>query len=93
LRGYLASTIASNEPIAEIGRSRFYPAKKSYHLFHQCHQYAAAALHDAGLPIRTLAAFTPASFAMQLKHAEQLDSRQSLSSELGSRGRAVLSPF
>jgi hypothetical protein len=93
LRGHLASTIASNEPIAEIGRSRFYPAKKSYHLFHQCHQYAAAALHDAGLPIFAGAAFTPASFAMQLKYAEQLDSQAKLVQRAEIWGRAALSPF
>jgi hypothetical protein len=67
LRDYLQSTLASSEPVAIIGSSRFYLARDSYHLFHNCHQYAARALREAGLPISVWAAFSRSTFAMQLR--------------------------
>ena len=66
LRSHLLSTIASPEPIVTAGETRFYPAKRSYHLFHQCHQYAARALQEAGLPISVFWVFNRTSLAMQL---------------------------
>jgi uncharacterized protein DUF2459 len=70
LRRYLFSTTASMNPVVVSGTSRFYPARSSYHMFHQCHQYAARALREAGLPISSVAAFTRSSFAMQLRRAQ-----------------------
>lgn len=66
LRSHLLATIASSEPIVTVGETRFYPAKRSYHLFHQCHQYAAGALQEAGLPVSVFWAFTRTSLARQL---------------------------
>lgn len=67
LREHLASTIAAVEPVAVIQGSRFYPARRSYHLFHQCHQYAARALAEAGLPVSPSRAFTRGAFSAQLR--------------------------
>lgn len=67
LREHLASTIALAEPVAVIQGSRFYPARRSYHLFHQCHQYAARALAEAGLPVSPSLAFTRGAFSAQLR--------------------------
>jgi len=67
LREHLRSTIAGPEPVAEVGQSRFFAARRSYHLFHQCHQYAAHALRAAGLPVTPASAFTRALFAAQLR--------------------------
>ena len=67
LRDYLQSTIASDRPVTILGPSRFYPAQSSYHLFHHCHQYAAHALREAGLPISVWAAFSRSTFSMQLR--------------------------
>jgi len=53
--------------VAEVGQSRFFAARRSYHLFHQCHQYAAHALRAAGLPVTPASAFTRALFAAQLR--------------------------
>jgi hypothetical protein len=72
LRSHLLSTIASPEPIVTAGGTSFYPAKRSYHLFHQCHQYAAGALQEAGLPITAFWAFSRALLAMQLERAVQM---------------------
>ena len=55
-----------------FGQSSFYPAKRSYHLFHTCHQYAAQALREAGLPISPFWAFNRTSLAWQLRRAAQL---------------------
>ena len=51
LRKHLRATIAASEPLLTAGGSRVYPAMRSYHLFHQGHQYAALALREAGLPL------------------------------------------
>ncbi len=67
LRDHLASTIAVPEPIAVIDGSRFYRARRAYHLFHQCHQYAARALAAAGLPVTPALALTRGAFAAQLR--------------------------
>jgi hypothetical protein len=72
LRRHLRATIAADEPVAAFGTSRFYPARDAYHLFHQCHQYTARALQEAGLPVSAGAAFTRTSFAMQLERATRL---------------------
>jgi hypothetical protein len=67
LREHLASTIAAPEPVAVFAGSRFYAARRAYHLFHQCHQYAARALAEAGLPVSVAGAMTRDAFAAQLR--------------------------
>jgi hypothetical protein len=76
LRQHLHGTMSVNTPIASIGHSRFYPAIRSYHLFHTCHQYAAQALREAGLPISTFWAFNRTSLAWQLQRAARLIEEQ-----------------
>lgn len=72
LRRHLRGTISVNVPIASVGQSTFYPAVRSYHLFHTCHQYAAHALREAGLPISPSWAFNRTSLAWQLRRAARL---------------------
>jgi hypothetical protein len=67
LRDHLASTIGVAEPVVVIGESRFYTARRAYHVFHQCHQYAAGALAAAGLPVSVTFAFTRGALAAQLR--------------------------
>lgn len=69
LRRHLLATVLTDEPIEIRGNSAFYPSVRSYHLFHTCHQYAASALREAGLPISPAWTFTRSIFAMQLRHA------------------------
>src|SRR5437879_13487625 len=72
LRRHLLSTIGATNPVLVVDRVRFYPSKRPYHLFHQCHQYAAEALRAAGLPLAAWWAFSRTSFAMQLRRAPRL---------------------
>jgi hypothetical protein len=72
LRRYLQSTIASTDPVKIMGTSKFYVAKDSYDLFHHCHQYAAKALREAGLPVSPWAAISRSIFAEQLRRARHL---------------------
>ncbi|TKS58441.1 MAG: hypothetical protein EWM72_02980 [Nitrospira sp.] len=72
VRHHLRTTIAKAEPITTMDGSTFYPAARSYHLFHTCHQYAAHALREAGLPISPFWAFSRSSLAMQLQRAVRL---------------------
>ncbi|MGH7166838.1 MAG: DUF2459 domain-containing protein, partial [Nitrospiraceae bacterium] len=72
LRQHLKSTIGGSEPVATLGGSAFYPAIRSYHLFHHCHQYTALALREAGLPIAPFWAMTRTVLAMQLHRAERM---------------------
>ena len=74
LRQHLRATIADDLPIAHADGSQFYPARHTYHLFHTCHQYAAAALRAAGLPLRPALAFTRSSLALQLQRAMTMTS-------------------
>ena len=76
LRRHLRGTISVDAPIVSVGQSSFYPAARSYHLFHTCHQYAAVALHEAGLPIAPFWAFNRTSFAWQLRRAVGLHEEQ-----------------
>lgn len=69
LRRHLRGTVSSDEPVASLSRSTFYPAIRSYHVFHTCHQYAASALREAGLPISVFWAFNRTSLAWQLQRA------------------------
>lgn len=71
LKRHLRGTISEETPLASIDQSVFYPATQSYHLFHTCHQYAALALREAGLPLSPFWAFTRTSLAWQLKRAAQ----------------------
>ena len=72
LRRHLLSTIGATTPVLVVDRVRFYPSKRPYHLFHQCHQYAAEALRAAGLPLSAWWAFSRTSFAMQLRRAARM---------------------
>ena len=72
LRRHLRGTISVETPVVSVGQSRFYPAVRSYHLFHTCHQYAAHALREAGLPISPFWAFNRTSLAWQLRRAAGL---------------------
>ncbi|MEW6544902.1 MAG: DUF2459 domain-containing protein [Nitrospirota bacterium] len=73
LRRHLQTTLASSEPVLVTGESRFYPAARSYNLLaHQCHQYVANALREAGLPVSPAWAFSRSSFAAQLRRAVRL---------------------
>jgi hypothetical protein len=83
LRRHLRSTIGAVEPIVVGGGSRFYPAKQPYHLFHQCHQYAAEALREAGLPVSAWAAFSRTSLAMQLQRAVRLAADEDVAKTIG----------
>lgn len=78
LRRHLRATVAASEPLLAAGGSKFYPSKRPYHLFHQCHQYAALALREAGLPLSALWAFNRAGLAMQLRRAAELAGDQSV---------------
>ncbi|MBK9307045.1 MAG: DUF2459 domain-containing protein [Nitrospira sp.] len=69
LRQHLHATLLNEEPVASFHQSVFYPAKRSYHLFYTCHQYAAQALREAGLPVSPFWAFSRTSLAWQLRHA------------------------
>lgn len=81
LRHHLLSTIAEADPIQTVERTRFYPAKRSYHLFHTCHQYAAHALREAGLPISAVWAFNRASLAMQLRRTMRLAADETVAAQ------------
>lgn len=72
LRSYLRATIASDEPVAIVGSSRFCVARSSYHLFHHCHHYTAKGLRLAGLPISMSGALTRGVFAKQLRRITPL---------------------
>jgi len=72
LRRHLLSTIGAPNPVLVIDRVKFYPSKRPYHLFHQCHQYAAEALREAGLPLSAWWAFNRMSFALQLRRAARM---------------------
>ncbi len=71
LRRHLQSTIAGADPVEANDRASFYPAVRSYHLFHTCHQYAASALREAGLPISPFWAVARTTLAKQLRRADQ----------------------
>ena len=81
LHRHLRTTIAKDESVATVGGSQFYPARRSYHLFHTCHQYAAHALQEAGLPVSAFWAFNRSSLAMQLRRAVRMAEAASGSSE------------
>jgi hypothetical protein len=72
LRRHLHSTLLMEEPVVIFGQSTFYPAKRSYHLFLTCHQYAAHALREAGLPTSAFLAFNRTSLTWQLRRAAQI---------------------
>jgi hypothetical protein len=72
LHRHLHSTLLRNEFVASFGQSGFYPAKRSYHLFHTCHQYAARALREASLPITVFGVFNRTSLAWQLRRATRI---------------------
>jgi len=82
LRRHLRGTISVEAPIVSVGQSTFYPATRSYHLFHTCHQYAAYALREAGLPISPFWAFNRTSLAWQLRRTTQI-AEQSTKAPLG----------
>jgi len=67
VRQYLTETISTEVPMYEVGKSRFYVAKASYHLFHHCHFYIAMALQKAGLPISPSFSISRSMLAWQLE--------------------------
>ena len=75
LREHLHTTMAGAEPIASKDGSRFYPAVRTYHLFHTCLQYAAEALHEAGLPVSPFWVFGRSNLAMQLRRAQEIEGK------------------
>lgn len=77
LRRHLRGTVSGDEPIASLSRSTFYPAVRSYHVFHTCHQYAASALQEAGLPISAVWAFNRTTLAWQLQRVARMAAEQS----------------
>jgi len=79
LREHLASTLAGAEPVAVVGPSRFYPARGDYHLFHTCHQYAARALREAGLPMAPALALSRSALVAQLRRASRMSGQPSAS--------------
>ena len=72
LRRHLRSTVSNDTPVASLSQSTFYPAVRSYHLLHTCHQYAASALREAGMPISAFWAFNRTSLAWQLRRAARI---------------------
>lgn len=76
LQRHLRGTISADVPLASVDQSTFYPAARSYHLFHTCHQYAAHALREAGLPISAFWAFNRTSLAWQLRRAAGIAAEQ-----------------
>jgi len=74
LRRHLRGTVSSDEPVASLSQSTFYPAVRSYHVFHTCHQYAASALREAGLPISAFWAFNRTGLAWQLRRTVRVGS-------------------
>ncbi len=83
LRRHLHATLLSEEPVASFGQSVFYPANRSYHLFHTCHQYAAHALREAGLPVSPFWAFNRTSLAWQLQRVAKIAADQPMKTPLG----------
>ena len=79
LREHLRNTLASDEPVAVQGASRFYAARAAYHVFHTCHQYAALALREAGLPLSPGLAFSRGILIAQLRRASQMQTVPSVS--------------
>jgi len=80
LHRHLRGTISVNAPVASVGQSAFYPAARSYHLFHTCHQYAALALREAGLPISPFWALNRTSLAGQLRRTTRIAAQPTESS-------------
>ncbi len=80
LRQYLDASIGSPHPVLSVGDTRFFPAARAYHVFHQCHQYTALALREAGLPVSPFWAITRAFFAWQLRRAEAMNAEMEKSS-------------
>ena len=76
LRRHLRATVGATEPLLVAGSSRFYASRRSYHLFHQCHQYAALALREAGLPLSAFWSFNRTGLAMQLRRTVELAADQ-----------------
>jgi uncharacterized protein DUF2459 len=72
LRAHLAATVAAPAPVATLGSSRFYRARREYHLFNTCHPWAARALRAAGLPLSPGAALTRSLLSWQLARAARL---------------------
>lgn len=68
LRRHLEASLASREPVRAAPDTAFYPAAQDYNLlFNQCHQYAARALREAGLPLSAVWAVSRAGFVAQLE--------------------------
>lgn len=72
LARYLEGSLDSRTPLRIVDGRAFYPARRAYSAFHQCHHYAARALRAAGLPVSSGWALTRSLFVAQLRRAEQM---------------------
>ncbi len=72
LRAHLRGTIGAHDPLLIAGSTKFYPSKRPYHAFHQCHQYVALALREAGLPVSAFWSVNRTGLAIQLRRAARL---------------------
>lgn len=72
LRAFLEGSRRSETPLRSSNGSVFYPAQRTYSVFHQCHHYAAHALRAAGLPVSPVWALTRTLFVAQLRRAKRL---------------------
>jgi hypothetical protein len=72
LLGFLHGELASPEVISDRNGADWYDAKSSYHAFHHCHHWTAAALREAGLPVWPAYALFKWSLEAQLDRAEEI---------------------
>ena len=69
---FLHADVAAPAPISHAGGSDWFDAKSSYHAFHHCHHWTAAALRAAGLPVRPAFALFKWSLESQLDRAARI---------------------
>lgn len=73
LRRHLEESLAARTPILTRTEEVYYPAARNYNLIvNQCHQYAARALREAGLPVSVFWAVSRPAFVYQLEEAVRL---------------------
>jgi hypothetical protein len=82
VRQYLANTILTEEPILVMGKSRFFLAKDSYHLFHNCHFYIVKALQEAGLPLSSSFVITRSGLVWELEQIVEQTSDETMAMKL-----------
>lgn len=72
LLAHVRAERASTTAVSSTKNSEWYPAKRSYHAFHNCHHWTARALREAGLPIWFTHSFFRWSLERQLDRAERM---------------------